>query len=91
MLTREEDWEFMNATLPSTYGTSNWDGSVSAVIGEGKHKGTVLFGNVDNTTNCSKVFWDNDSVWCKMSQGFKIGAKTCGQARGPLLADKVYM
>ena len=56
VLTREEDWEFMNATLPSTYGTSNWDGSVSAVIGEGKHKGTVLFGNVDNATNCSKVF-----------------------------------
>ena len=87
---KEESWTFMNATLPSTYGTSDWDGSVSIVIGEGKHAGTTMVGIVDNATECNKVFWDNDSVWCKNLTQFKM-AITCGQAAEPPQADKVYV
>ena len=50
---KEESWTFMNATLPPTYGTPEWDGSVSIVIGEGKHAGTTMVGIVDNATECT--------------------------------------
>jgi len=70
--TKDQSWSPGSGTF-----TARDDGTYYAtakLIGNVK-KGVVSLGGV-MTKDCLKIYWDNDSVWCK---GLKPGDKDCGK------------
>eukprot|EP00935_MAST-01C_sp_MAST-1C-sp1_P002549 g2549.t1 len=82
--TTDEDWKHADCKLSSTYGTPEWDGLLTVTLQAGAHANQQLVGVVDNPKNCTKIYLDNKSVWCKTEgDHFKPGGHDCGQNSGP--------
>lgn len=77
------DWAQATAQLSDSYGTAKWDGLLTVHFDKGPDPGKPILAIVDDPQNCSKVFFDQRSVWCRGPAYQPGGAKECGQSSGP--------